>query len=315
MIIQCERCKSRFRVDETLLDPGGTQVRCSICRHIFRAFPPAPPPALADADQALERPAEERTNLEEAPYFPLDDEESTQTSKSDAEIDFDALIESVYRHDDIEPEETAAEEETPDFQQEDETALGTDAGSQANEEGQPGRKNRIWLYLLIFFTLLLAAGAGVWFFAPEYIPSSIPFIEKAKPTTEDTGARQLRLAEINGRFMPSEKAGSLFVINGTVINQYPEKRSFVLLRANLVDEQGQIVQTREAYAGNSLKDEELKTMTMEEITARMQNRYGVARSNFNIEPGAALPFTIVFGPLPGKLREFTVEAVESSPGM
>jgi len=41
MIVQCEKCNSKFRLDETLLKEGGSKVRCSSCRHVFVAYPPS----------------------------------------------------------------------------------------------------------------------------------------------------------------------------------------------------------------------------------------------------------------------------------
>ena len=40
MIITCEKCATRFTLDEFLLDAAGSTVRCSRCKHIFTAFPP-----------------------------------------------------------------------------------------------------------------------------------------------------------------------------------------------------------------------------------------------------------------------------------
>jgi len=40
MDIQCEKCRTVFNIDETLLKEGGSKVRCSICRHVFMAYPP-----------------------------------------------------------------------------------------------------------------------------------------------------------------------------------------------------------------------------------------------------------------------------------
>lgn len=45
MIITCEQCGTRFHLDEALLAPSGSKVRCADCRHIFTAFPPAEPKA------------------------------------------------------------------------------------------------------------------------------------------------------------------------------------------------------------------------------------------------------------------------------
>ncbi len=44
MIITCEQCGISFKLNESLLKPEGSKVRCSKCKHIFLAFPPLPEP-------------------------------------------------------------------------------------------------------------------------------------------------------------------------------------------------------------------------------------------------------------------------------
>lgn len=43
MILQCSKCKTRFRLDDSKLKPGGVKVRCSKCRNVFVAGGEAPP--------------------------------------------------------------------------------------------------------------------------------------------------------------------------------------------------------------------------------------------------------------------------------
>ncbi len=45
MKIRCEECSTVYELAETLLEPGGSKVRCSRCGHIFQAAPPAPLPS------------------------------------------------------------------------------------------------------------------------------------------------------------------------------------------------------------------------------------------------------------------------------
>jgi len=40
MIITCTECKASFKLDESLLKPTGSKVRCSKCNNIFVAYPP-----------------------------------------------------------------------------------------------------------------------------------------------------------------------------------------------------------------------------------------------------------------------------------
>ena len=49
MIITCENCETSFNLNEKLLKPTGSKVRCSRCKHMFTAYPPAPP----EVEQAL----------------------------------------------------------------------------------------------------------------------------------------------------------------------------------------------------------------------------------------------------------------------
>ena len=55
MIIQCEECRTRFNIDGTLLKNEGSKVRCSLCKHVFVAYPPdqtgAEEPLPASIDQ------------------------------------------------------------------------------------------------------------------------------------------------------------------------------------------------------------------------------------------------------------------------
>ena len=58
MIISCQQCNTRFNLDENLLDPQGSKVRCSVCANVFTAVPPGletpspPPPAVSEPDPA-----------------------------------------------------------------------------------------------------------------------------------------------------------------------------------------------------------------------------------------------------------------------
>ena len=41
MIVMCEGCETSFQVDDRLIKPTGSKVRCSKCRHVFVAYSPA----------------------------------------------------------------------------------------------------------------------------------------------------------------------------------------------------------------------------------------------------------------------------------
>ena len=41
MDVQCEKCGTEYSLDETLVSPSGTSVRCMTCGHVFKALPPS----------------------------------------------------------------------------------------------------------------------------------------------------------------------------------------------------------------------------------------------------------------------------------
>jgi predicted Zn finger-like uncharacterized protein len=63
MIIVCENCDTRFRLDEKRLPPEGARVRCSRCQHRFHVEPPsaaAPASAASESSAVDQAPAAER---------------------------------------------------------------------------------------------------------------------------------------------------------------------------------------------------------------------------------------------------------------
>lgn len=50
MIVMCEGCETSFNVDDRMIKPTGSKVRCSKCRHVFVAYPAA---AAAETDEPL----------------------------------------------------------------------------------------------------------------------------------------------------------------------------------------------------------------------------------------------------------------------
>jgi len=54
LILTCERCETRFRLDESRLPAKGARVRCSRCKHAFLVRPPTATPAAVIDELAAE---------------------------------------------------------------------------------------------------------------------------------------------------------------------------------------------------------------------------------------------------------------------
>ena len=161
---------------------------------------------------------------------------------------------------------------------------------------------------------------GAAYAVSKYFPNLVPGfnLSEEKPSDQpksvDTGASRLEILTVDGSFVDSEKTGRLFVISGKVNNGYPKSRSFILVKGCILDDKGQIINEKSAFAGNILSEEELISLSLEEVGNVMKNRYGIDKNNENITSGTSVDFMIVFDNLPDNLAEFTVGAVGSSPG-
>ncbi len=323
MIIKCEKCGTKFNFEESLLNKNGSKVRCSVCKHTFIAYPPVL--FTTDQDEAVSVVADEFEKTIALDSPPTFDDVAIDIGQEDEGIDFDALFDK--------PMESADDEEGVSVQDlpeepldgsvmEDEfvpTDMGKEArggvGTTAVTTRKMTGKSHLLTVFFVIILLLIGSGAAIYFFAPDLIPDSLPFLEKEKKQEiPDTGVRRLTLKAVTGSFVDSKEAGQLFVIRGMVGNNYSKGRSFILIKGNILDDKGRVVKSKSAYAGNTFKDEKIKVLPLDAINKAMKNRYGMDRKNFNVAQGTYIPFTVVFENLPENLSEFTVEAVSSFPG-
>ena len=336
MIIECERCNTKFNLDENLLKETGSKVRCSVCKYVFTAFPPAAEPEIEEAPpQKLEEvgvmPTEEIPKEEDQ----LSDFEKTLAEEIEEKVgQEEGEIEAISFEDLAGLEEGPVEEgeeekvdidEAMDRAAKVEEEIITEKKMKREEEiEEPAKphpiikkRRRSVLLITILLVILILAGAvaALNFFKPDFLPEFLPFFKKplSKEQAFDMGNKRLSFKDLKGSFVNSEKLGKLFVVKGLVTNNYPDKRSFIRLRSNILDPKGKVVKSKINYAGNPIIDKELKSLSIEEINNRLMNRFGKNKMNTNILPNSSIPFVIIFDKLPEDISEFTVEAISSSP--
>ena len=92
MIITCEECSTRFNLDESLLKPGGSKVRCNLCKHVFTAFPQVTDTSLtSEPEKEIKFDLQEDTGLEnfEPNKFEPDELEAEDTGLDFEDTDFE----------------------------------------------------------------------------------------------------------------------------------------------------------------------------------------------------------------------------------
>ena len=314
MIIQCEKCHTKFNIDESKLKEQGSKVRCSLCKHTFVVYPPEQGYFEEGETMALNKKEIEKTmaqDLQGALH-----EEEIETGPEDQASHFDDAPDKSLEspeEEDAAPADVshahAEEEKTGDEKQLEPAHI-----KEKTTQKRPWKRHLLPVVLVIVL-ILIGVAAAIFLWAPQIIPDSLSMLKPVeKQEIADMGVRRLSFKSVTGSFVDSENSGSLFVIRGEITNDYPKSRSFILIKGSILDDKSQVVKRKLAYAGNNFKEDEIKSLPLEKINKAMKNRYGMGRKNVNVAPGAKITFTIAFEDLPKNLSEFTVEAVSSSPG-
>jgi predicted Zn finger-like uncharacterized protein len=347
MIIECKKCQSLFRVDEGLLREEGSKVRCSVCRHVFVAFPPGWELEEEQKPSPTDKSLGETVTLESPPLFEEQEKGSLLEDLTDQDLEgafeeepetkrIEALPtdripeeegEEFYLEMDFQPQEEVKgkpkpESTKPVAAKERKAEQRREVPAKAEKPAKPtrpkGRKtgrSRLPLTIVVILVLLLGGAAAIVFLAPELIPDQLAFLRGPQTQeTKDPGVLRLRFTAVTGSFVTNSKAGQLFVIRGAITNNYPYSRSYILVKGSILDDKGKVVRTKLAYAGNVFTDSELSSLPMDQINQGSRNRSGKGNINVNIKPQASVPFMIIFEGLPENLSEFTVEPVSSSRG-
>ena len=174
------------------------------------------------------------------------------------------------------------------------------------------------LVLLLVILLPLAAVVLLDRFMGTDVPyvtaylRQVPYLNQImKPEMKEGG--EFSVDNISSQFVDNTSHGKLFIITGTVQNEFPENRKYVKIRGALFSAGKTLAKEATVYGGNVLSDLELSSMSLTDINQRLSNRFGDNKSNFDIEPGKSIPFMVVFSDLPESLEEFTIEIAGSFP--
>ena len=325
MIITCEKCSTKFNLDENLLKQTGSKVRCSKCQNIFLAYPPIEMERVAESAEGVVG-SETVSSDVEAESLELPEPEAEKEPKEllGLELETEPVAEET-------PEEPELEFELEDIDKEEtkkEVAETVDLGAQADQlkaeevekpleadvkteeastiteqKTAPAEKKRISTPVLIVLIIaLLTGGAYGTYVVLKSMNIKIPFIsDLTKPVVQDVGNLKINTFDIADKFIDNSMIGKLFIISGKVKNEYSEARSFIRVTGKLYAKGKILSKSATVCCGNMLSDQDLSNMDMNSINKKLANRLGDNKSNVNVKPGKLLPFMIVFPNIPDNI--------------
>ncbi len=253
MDIQCENCRTVFNIDETLIKEGGSKVRCSICRHVFMAYPPVRVLDAMETEIPIDpskRGTDQETVDELVPLF--DEHRESEVKGKDEGLESD--LDSVYKDAFQEPAGELAgkikegPEDTQDLMEdtvgggEERLAydpavdfLAMDNIDDRSEEHEGAaepmkkvlskKKSSKWAFIIVLVVVLLAllgAVVAINYWKPELIPSPV------RSFLENSVSSFLKTPEKKGPVDPGVRLLEFSSVAGSFVDSEKGGRLFVI---------------------------------------------------------------------------------------
>ena len=264
MIIQCEKCSTRFRFDDELMEKEGVWVRCGQCKHEFFQKNPS---------------SQSGTALRQSNDSP----QKTQEREAGAS----ASPASSGREDT--PTKGAADEKK---------------SARQDESGRKTTKTFLKILVLFTLTwLLVVAGLWSYMQVSgikiQDLISKVPYLDKIIAAEDPSVLKltQIRIDNLKQRYVKTWM-GDVLVVEGIAWNSAPFPVARIMVVATLYDANGMELARKEAFAGNILTPLELETFPEEAIERELSLSHGRDTSNDRIESHGRIPFMIVFTKIP-----------------
>ncbi|MGQ0793053.1 MAG: zinc-ribbon domain-containing protein [Deltaproteobacteria bacterium] len=392
MIIECERCRKKFRIDDSLIKSSGSRVRCSKCGNVFfveredaaaedepsasssapsRQAPTGNPAELFsdiekesaagvdwkpfDLERAGRRAAPESADKSEQiknqppsgfnwDSIALDiGAQSPHASQSDAQKLFEPPTpkEEPPKPQKEIPSETPVKTEPSRLSVDIERLSAIKRENSApppssmpiarrielNKAKSSGNK----LASLIFFVLIaLVISAAAWVISvnlglvPDKSNVVKKFLSKLPLSSAPDPAASIPVSDSVGRWVRT-KDGLVYLVSGRVVNKSGGTVNYIKLKATFLS-QGKLLEDTTVYAGNTLSERELKTLSPRVMMLKLYRISGdidfynpkkLAGLNYGVERGEYVPFIALYpskAELPGIEYQVSVVDFEKAGG-
>lgn len=165
------------------------------------------------------------------------------------------------------------------------------------------QKGKLKLWLLMGLLAAILAGGGTWF-----------WMEWQKAPKEEpvaTNVELLTMRNVRQYNVLNEKVGKVFVIEGRVVNEFPEPMELIELEGAIYDQNKKPLAQKRQLAGTQLSLFQLQVLSEKEMESFLTNKVELLANNTNIPPGGEVPFMILFYAPPDNVAEFGVKIVDA----
>lgn len=297
MIIQCRQCRTKFSFNDALMQGDGVWLRCSSCQHVF----------FHDSPHAVKKPAQASVNQSFA--FMQD----SSSAKGDDDAYYEKMSNAGKDADIIQFLDNVMDEKNKYSKE-------MDDKTEQNEEFDqtlPAEVKGFWktwkMSVWSVFVILIIPAIIYIFIFPQYgdrlVKIANMYLGTLEPESKDAVTGQVKLQDIRQRILNNYILGQIRIVEGTAVNQadYPIAR--IVIKGEIVDAYAVILSEHSSFAGNVLTEEELTTLSEEEILKILAQPSGRINANDKILPNAHIDFMLVFAHEPPGLIKTTLMTI------
>lgn len=272
MIVECSRCHTKYRFEGGKDLGRDVWLRCTRCRHVFLYREPEAEEAVKPEAPAAAFPGESGAG------FPGEEVPSVTPERL--------------------PAEAASGEER-------------EAARPLPEEEAPAEKTTSAGKKVLLFLLFLVIVAGLFsLLQPDRARSLYErAVSSIRPVLPGAQEKAVFFTAVEERFVNSPSAGNLMVIRGMAVNNAAESLPPIRVRARILDPQGKTVREEISLGGNILTDEELATLSLDELKSILSTPGGRDYPNTLVPREGTVPFMILVPDPPANAVEYTIDTV------
>jgi predicted Zn finger-like uncharacterized protein len=344
LIVECPRCRARYRVESDVLAQDQT-FKCSRCSHIFAheaqsaiestapqvkplESPPLqiPPPELHREGATLQKASESRRADGESLPFRFSSAQQTAAASvetvlppspppplsgqavepaRDYSFDDEADPESAAKVVDDEPAIDSIEpDDEPRFVRGED-----DLRVEPAPVGRSGRAYVIYLAVLVIGFAILTLDLLNHPARAEKLLAAVPIV--GGMLSEDHLLQtRIQLQDVEGAYQQIKEDRLVFIVSGRAVNTSNESLKGVQIESTIVDGENHTVESKSIYCGNAMSLKIVKDLSPKEISL-LQRLEPTKR--FEIRPGESAGFSVVFLNPPRGLKEFTARVAAALP--
>lgn len=170
----------------------------------------------------------------------------------------------------------------------------------------PIKKKLPLVKLALILVLVLACAGGGWYY---YSLKSA-----AMQPNEQEIANQVKLLtmrNVRQYYVDNEKVGKVFVIEGRVINEFPQPKELITVEGQIYDKDMKTLAVKKQLGGVQLSLFQLQVLSEKEMESFLNNKVEILTNNTNVPRGGEVPFMVLFYAPPKGVAEFGVKIVDA----